>query len=80
MGKRCIGLKLRLPTPGAKHARFSIRVWGHIGNMIPLDSFGFPQSFEFVALKYMQFEVLAQIGPHVLQIQWPPYSTAPSLY
>lgn len=44
---------------------------------LPLDGFGHPLAYEFVALPQMQFKVLQPIKPNILQIQWPTYSDAP---
>ncbi len=70
-------IEVTTPTPVLNTPDFQSVFGGTSGNRIPLGSCGFPESFEFVALKHMRFEVLDQIGPHILQIQWPPYSVDP---
>jgi hypothetical protein len=64
-------IEVATPAPVLNTPDFHAVFGGNSGNTIALES------FEFIALKHMRFEVLDQIKPHILQIQWPQYSATP---
>jgi hypothetical protein len=70
-------IEITTPTPVLNTSDFAAVFGGASGSSIPLNEFGHPHHFEFVALKHMQFEVLDQVGPNIYQIRWPKYSESP---
>jgi len=69
--------QINTATPVLNTPDFEAVFGGPSGNAIPLNSFGHPKHFEFVALKGMRFEVVDQIGTYILQIRSPSYSDEP---
>jgi len=70
-------IEITSAAPVLNTPNFSYVFGGDSGTSIPLDAFGHPQHFEFVALKKMRFKVVEEIGSYILQIQWPTYGNQP---
>jgi len=64
-------------APFLNTPNFSKVFGGDDGNQLPLNDYGHPHNYEFVAFPEMFFQITKQVSEHIVEVYWPEYSQKP---